>query len=85
MKELFSIALTLLLFFNACGSTSSENNIYHTADLPARLYKKFKGKIGDVSITMNFTKNKTYVSGNYYYDNIGIPLSISGEINSSII
>lgn len=82
MRELLGIAFILLLFFNVCGSTFKENTSYRTADLPARFYKKFKGKIGDVGITMNFTKNKTDITGNYYYDNIGIPLSISGEINS---
>jgi len=58
--------------------------------LPANFYIKLMGKMGeDIYITADLTKRrdsltqKNRISGSYYYDNIGTPLSLSGDISDS--
>ncbi|MFN5183039.1 MAG: RsiV family protein [Bacteroidota bacterium] len=45
-------------------------------------YKKFSGKIGNSSIVLDLKLKSKTISGSYYYKKIGIPILISGEINS---
>jgi hypothetical protein len=85
-----------LLFFVFClglaacggkdnGTTTTETTAQAVADnpvaLPKAFYKKMKGTIGgNIAITMDLIKDDTAFSGNYYYDKVGLPLSVDGKL-----
>ncbi len=96
MKRLYFIAL--LFFFFSCKSegektpqeaetsietatSSGEENPFVFAE---NGYKCFKGKIGEnLSITMHLHKTDTTLSGYYYYDKVGLPLELEGNVKEN--
>jgi len=49
--------------------------------LPAYFYKKIQGKIGNSSVTMDFARYDSEVSGSYYYDKIKKSIIFNGKID----
>ena len=91
MKTLSSLALAICIIFSACNSNSSGTTNGQVAseldtkqELPTTFYKKLKGAIRDnIAVTMDLQRNDSILSGKYYYDKIGLPLSLYGKINAS--
>lgn len=84
-----SILLFFLSFFLSCshstdGKESEKITESKLLDLPASFYKRLKGKLDDrLSITMQISKlNDSILKGSYYYDKIGMPLSLRGIIHA---
>ncbi len=73
MKTLFKLWILVVIPFTAFANPVSN------------VYMKLKGKIGEkLSITMDIIISKEpskpqSISGSYYYDNIGMPLDITGK------
>lgn len=91
MKHLHLFAFAFCLFLAACGSKESAPAGPGTAqalaeapfELPKTFYKKLKGTIGDgIAVTMDLIKDDTTLSGTYYYDKVGLPLSLDGTIDA---
>ena len=90
MKLIYNIALVFCVFLIACGNTSSENGSFavatpveNDAPLPKSFYKKLKGNIGgNLLITMDLARQDSIVSGSYYYDKYGEPITITGRVSS---
>ncbi|MFI5164953.1 MAG: hypothetical protein ACHQHP_06875, partial [Bacteroidia bacterium] len=99
MIRMFKNAVFTLLILASCGNPSDKKNDQKAEetsnnDSPMKMsdnfYKKLKGKIGeDLFITVDLIKRKDSTdkqarfTGYYYYDKIGMPLDIRGEINDS--
>ena len=90
MKNLINFVLVLSIFLTACNSNPNSNSsgLSQTNDskfdLPKTFFKKLKGVIdNNLSITMDLTKIDTTFNGSYYYNNVGLPLSINGHISNS--
>ena len=59
--------------------------IFAQTGSPAGQSMVYTGKIGNYPITMHLqSRGRTY-RGNYWYDRVGIPMSIAGEWNEGII
>lgn len=88
MKLVFNIAFVFCVFFISCGNTSSENESFAATTpkenddpLPKSFYKKLKGNIGgNLLITMDLTRQDSIISGSYYYNKYGEPITITGTI-----
>lgn len=87
-----------LLILAACNNAPEQKENVEAAttnanaaiNLPANFYKKLKGKIGDdIYITADLTKRrdsvtqKNSINGSYYYDKVGMPLNLYGDISDS--
>jgi len=98
MKFLKPLLPACFLLLAACNNSSDQKqgteegatNAVAAVNLPANFYKKLKGKIGeDIYITADLTKRrdsvtqKSRIIGSYYYDKVGMPLSLSGDISDS--
>lgn len=91
MKKLTNIALTLCTVLTACNSNTQEQTNSQTTqttetkiDLPKTYYKKMKGTISDnLAVTMELTKTDSELTGTYFYNKIGLPLSVNGQVASS--
>ena len=90
MKHLRFLPFIFCLVVAACsgkdaGTTAAEGTAQSVAevqfDLEKAFYKKMKGTIGDnIAITMDLIKDDTAFAGNYYYDKVGLPLSVDGKL-----
>lgn len=81
--------LLLSLSFNLLAFNAGAKD-----ETPGYFYKKFRGNIGSsLNITMEINKGddnygisqSKIISGKYYYDHIGTPISIYGEVNNGLI
>jgi hypothetical protein len=86
MKKYTHITLLIFVILTACGtkpSNSKTKQITETkVDLPKSFYKKLKGTINNnISITMDLIRKDSTLTGSYYYNNIGIPITIEGQIS----
>jgi len=86
MKKTTIIGLTICLIMLACNSNPSMNKSVNQTETKLELqntfYKKMKGTIGDIAITMDLLKTDSTLTGSYYYNNVGIPLAINGTITT---
>lgn len=87
-----------VLFLAACNNsaepktTAEEKSAAANAvQLPQNFYKKLKGKIGDdFFITVDIIKrwdslaNGNSITGHYYYDKVGMPLTLIGTMSDSL-
>lgn len=86
--KVLCISLIFCCFLVACHSTTKENvsknklSVTKT-ELSKTFYKQLVGHIGNSEITMDLVRHDSVMSGYYYYNNIGIPISIFGKITSS--
>jgi hypothetical protein len=99
MKFIIPIFSAAVFLFTSCNNRSGKDQKNEAAEqntsavsekLPANFYKKMKGKIGDdIYITVDLIKRTdslertTSLSGYYYYDKIGMPLDLYGDISDS--
>lgn len=95
MKKLINISLTLCIIVTACCTNPEDQSTKQAnqsasktsevkIDLPKTFYKKMKGTISDnLSVTMELTKTDSTFTGSYYYNNVGLPLSLIGQISFS--
>jgi Protein of unknown function (DUF3298) len=87
MRQKFITILTVSLILIACNSNSTQISESGQAtendlQLPATFYKKFEGSIGDISIVMDLTKKDSILTGQYYNTEVGVPLTLNGNISS---
>lgn len=91
MKQLPFILALILLFCISCHTNNgnaitdkgnSDTLIAVKLELPKSFSKSLKGSINSSFLTMNLVKEDTVLSGTYYYDKIGMPLTITGSITA---
>src|SRR5579872_7349952 len=96
MNQKIILLLSACLLLVSCGSGPAQKN-QKTGDslvplaLSKNFYKRYKGKLGeDLFITMCLQRDSsvaggdTLLSGNYYYDKIGKPLSLKGSLKKEV-
>lgn len=90
MKTLSTIVVALLLFASSCKQKSHNKEQSSTsvseinyAILANSFYKQMVGKMGENDITLHLTKIDSFLFGNYFFHNTGIPISIFGTIDKS--
>jgi hypothetical protein len=98
MKKILPFCLTAVMLLISCNNSTETKTVTEdqsstvatVVNLSSNFYKKLKGKIGeDIYITADLTKRrdsvtqKSRISGSYYYDKVGMPLNLSGDISDS--
>ena len=84
LKSILSLILLTVFQFNFYSNLTPELLGYLSSrknDLPDYYYCRMKGKLGDnLFITMEISKSDSLLSGYYYYDKLGKPISLVGKI-----
>ncbi len=94
MKYFASSCLLLFVFLFGCSPSAKEGDSGQSTDTEAvdqaaavvlapEFYKKLKGTIGDIAITMDLVRRDSTLSGKYYYDKVGLPISLNGTISTA--
>ena len=52
-------------------------------ELPASFYKKLQGTVGDIAITMDLMRRDSTLRGTYFYEKVGLPLTLSGSLSAT--
>ncbi len=78
------LGFCLLCLLAACDETATEAKTEeHAVALPDTFYMELKGLLGEkLKVTMQLAKVGPLFQGTYWYDNLGIPLYIDGNINT---
>lgn len=82
MKLKTCLTFSLLFILFSALSYGRPLVIGCTTGYQQSFYKKLKGTIGSIAVTMDLTRNKGILSGSYYYDKIGFSLYLNGTIKS---
>ena len=81
MKYFLAATTALLAVLAACNTSSREKPATLKITVQDSFYRKLEGFIGNMPVTMDLTKDDSVLTGSYYYDRIGMPLAIRGEIS----
>ncbi len=91
--KFFTLGFMLILLASACTpaekqGSSTETPAQQVPDakpvaLPASFYKKLQGTIGNSAITMDLVRRDSVISGTYFYEKVGLPLSLSGSLSAA--
>ncbi len=86
MRNFFSLILLSLLFVRCSGDNATEQPEVKKAErsvFQQDFHKKWKGTIGKYKVTIELSKTDTLLSGTYYYNEVGMPISLSGAMDSA--
>ncbi len=88
MRKLNLLVLIIAVVFIANNGFSAGTETFKASvklaniEFPLQFFKKLKGTIGNIPVTMDLEKNEKSLSGTYYYNRIGLLLYLYGTLNS---